>query len=160
MHTQNCQVKTARQAAQHSEKVKMRKERVNFYLAFLYLLVGIQSTIASGYLIIKYFLISKNNWYILDLSIGFLMLIALSVTLVILLKKTTEMLKIWFYRVFIGLGVVGTTSLLMLRFFVAIYQFPPKLMIATLIIDGTIIKMVLDKKIKPSLRPSSDANAA
>lgn len=137
----------------------MRKERVSFYLALLYLLVGIQSTITSGYLTIKYFLISKNNWYILDVSIDFLMLVALLLTFVILLKKTTETIKIWLYRVFIGLGVVGTVSLLLLRFFVAIYQFPPKLIIATLLIDGMIIKMVLDKKIKPSLRFSSGADA-
>jgi len=138
----------------------MRKERVNFYLAFIYLFVGLQSTITSGYLTIKYFLISKNNWYILDVFIDLLMLVALSVTLIILLTKTTETIKIWFYRVFIGLGVGGTASLLMFRFFVAIYQFPPKLMIATLIIDGMIIKTILDKKIISSLRPSPGANAA
>lgn len=59
----------------------MRKERINFYLAILYLLVGLQSTITSGYLTIKYFIISNNNWYILDVSIDFLMLVALTVTL-------------------------------------------------------------------------------
>ncbi len=139
----------------------MRKERVNFYLAFLYLLIGLQSTATDIYLSIKYFLMSKNNWYFLDLSIDFLMLVALLVTLFFLLKKTAEMITIWFYRIFVGLGAGGLVSLLLLRFYyhVDAYQFPPKLMIATLMIDGMIIKMVLDKKIKPSLRLRSGTNA-
>ena len=140
----------------------MRKERVSFYLAFFYLLVGIESTVTSVYLTIKYFLISRNSWYILDMSIDFLMLLALFVTLVILLKKTSATIRIFLYRAFIALGVIGTASLMMLRFYyhVAIYQFPPKLIIATLIIDGMIIKMILDKKIKPSLRPGPDTEVA
>ena len=138
----------------------MQKERVSFYLALLYLIVGIVATITSGYLIIKYFLISKNSWHILDLSIDFVMLVALFVTLVVLFNKKREKIKVWLYRIFIGLGAVGIASLLILRFYyhVAIYQFPPKLIIATLMIDGMIIKMVLDKKIKPVFRSSTNAD--
>ncbi|HET7319049.1 MAG TPA: hypothetical protein VFK23_07945, partial [Nitrospirota bacterium] len=72
----------------------MGKERINFYSAFLYLLVGIVSTITSLYLTVKYFLISGNSWYILDISIDFLMLLALFGTFVILLQKTSETVKI------------------------------------------------------------------
>ena len=126
------------------------------------MLVGTGSTVVSGYLTIQYFLISKNKWYILDMSIDFLMIFGLFVTLVILLKETSASMKMWFYRIFIAMGVAGASSLMLLRFYyhIAIYRFPPKLIIATLIIDGIIIKMIHDKQIKPSLRPSAEKDVA
>jgi hypothetical protein len=131
----------------------MQKEQLNmsFILAWLYLLVGIGSSFDVGYLDIRYFLISRDKWYIIDFSINFICAIGLFVTLVISLKKTSEMIKILLYRVFIALGLMGALLLIALRyyFYMAIPNFPPKFIIATLMIDGIIIKMILDKKIKP-----------
>ena len=130
----------------------MRKEKLNitFIAALLYLFVGIASTILVGFHTIRYFLLSRNQWYIADLSIAFFDAIGLIVTLVILLKKTSDTLKIMFYRLFVALGLAGALSLMILRFYfhIAIPRFPPKLIIATLIIDGIMIKSILDKKIK------------
>jgi hypothetical protein len=130
----------------------MMREKINtiFLMALIYLAVGIESTFSVGYHIIHYFP-SKNQWYIADLSIVFLDAIGLFVALVVLLKKISDRILIVFYRVFIALGGIGVLSLMILRFYyhIAIPDFPPKLIIVTLIIDGFIIKIILDKKIKP-----------
>lgn len=121
-----------------------------FFAVLAYLLGGLISTIASGYLIVRYFYSSGIKWYLLDISISFLNAIGLFITLVVLLKKTSDNIKILFYRVFIVIGVIGALLLMILQFYfrMAIPHFPPKLMIASLIIDGIIIKIILEHKIK------------
>ena len=122
-----------------------------FFAILLYLLVGIISTFVSSYRIIYSFLLSGKKWYIADMSIAFLDTIGLFVTLVVLLKRTSDNMKILFYRVFIALGLTGALSLMILRFYfhMAIPHFPPKLLVASLIIDGIMIKIILEQKIKP-----------
>ncbi len=133
----------------------MLKEKlnINFIVVWLYLLVGIESAFSGIYYDIQYFLQSRNKLYFIDLSIDCLDAIGLFVTLVISLKKTSEMIKILLFRIFIGIGLTSVSTLMILRFYfyVPIPSFPSELIIATLLIDGYIIKMILDKKIEPLL---------
>ncbi|KAF0145010.1 MAG: hypothetical protein FD156_1337 [Nitrospirae bacterium] len=127
-----------------------KKINILFFAILLYLLGGLISTFASGYLIVRYFYLSGIKWYLFDISIAFLNAIGLFITLVILLKKTSDNIKILFYRVFIAIGLVGISSLMILRFYfhMEIPHFSPKLLIASLIIDGIIIKIILDHKMQ------------
>ncbi len=140
----------------------MKKEKLDIinFAALLYLFAGFVSAFLVGYQIIHYYLLSSNAWYLVDLSIAFLDTVGFCVILLALLKKKSDRTVISFCRYFIALGLMSALSLVILRLFfhMAIPRFPlTKLLLVILIIDGIIIKIIHDRKIKQLTAGNSSA---